>query len=892
MGWGGARPNSGPKKNPNKPRAVATTKVRPQTVPAQASAPQPGGSGLDPKYVAGLVETLAAAGYKLREGGKDDAKSPFRLPQVPPGVTPPNPSRLGNAYGIKDAPTMAMDEAASSWASSQWGNYSGLAGFLAAEGAAFPGYTALAELAQLPEYRIISETIADDATREWIEYDVAGDETDERDKAERKNNDPVGEIERERDPDEQAKRLRQAGLTDKVKALTEDQERLEARDRFYSVIRDDGFYGRAHMFLGFGEDGTADLANAAGELRQDIGDGRNEMSRGKVDKSNPLRELKVIEAVWTYPQAYNAINPLLPYWYDPQQWYVMGVEVHQSRLLKFIGHPVPDLLKPAYSFGGISLTQMATPYVNIWLQTRESVAALIKAFSVMVLETDLQTQTAPGAAAAGLVARAQLFNMLRDNMGLMMINGKSEKFSNVSTPLGSLDALQHQSLEHMCVEGSTLIETDRGSIPIKDVDLNDRVLTREGFAPIKWIGITGHADTLVEIEAGGSVLRTTYEHPIWSESTSEFVSARNVSPFHSLLVLDSEENMANRSRGVVDGGGEPKQDITEIRKLAAFFTASCGKRIEALSRMATKFITKMTTASTTIGAIWNSLQLPSTEPAIAGLASTSLTESSPKNVVSAATSLRAFITMIGRGFARMPADKEFAAASSVDRLQRGTVSAAQKSSRLNGNAPLDFVAMPVCSERVTRVCEIKVPFQPVYNLEVLNGPPEFFANGILVHNCLPSRIPLVKMTGNQPMGLNASSDGEIRLYYDTITSFQHRVIRPNLTRVVNFEQCGLFGDVDPKLKFKFKSLYQMTPKEQADLEKAEAERDEKFIAMGALAPEEVRTRIIKDDRLPYTDLDPNDVPDLLDEEAQGLEPEGGRPQPQAGGDKPEKSEED
>ena len=36
----------------------------------------------------------------------------------------------------------------------------------------------------------------------------------------------------------------------------------------------------------------------------------------------------------------------------------MGRQVHTSRILTFIGRPVPDLLKPAYSFGGLSLVQL------------------------------------------------------------------------------------------------------------------------------------------------------------------------------------------------------------------------------------------------------------------------------------------------------------------------------------------------------------------------------------------------------------------------------------------------------------------------------------------------------------------------------------------------------
>ena len=94
------------------------------------------------------------------------------------------------------------------------------------------------------------------------------------------------------------------------------------------------------------------------------------------------------------------------------------------------------------------LTQLAKPYVDIWLQTRQSVADLIKSFSVMVLSTDLQTQTSPGNASA-LLIRIALFNMLRDNQGAFVVNKNTEELKNVSAPLGGLHELQAQSQEHM-----------------------------------------------------------------------------------------------------------------------------------------------------------------------------------------------------------------------------------------------------------------------------------------------------------------------------------------------------------------------------------------------------------------------------------------------------------
>src|SRR6202011_2503289 len=102
-----------------------------------------------------------------------------------------------------------------------------------------------------------------------------------------------------------------------------------------------------------------------------------------------LKRLRVIEPVWTYPSNYNATDPLKPDWYKPSSWFVQGKEVHSTRLLTFIGREVPDLLKPAYSFGGLALSQMAKPYVDNWLRTRQSVADIIRAFSVFLLKTNL-----------------------------------------------------------------------------------------------------------------------------------------------------------------------------------------------------------------------------------------------------------------------------------------------------------------------------------------------------------------------------------------------------------------------------------------------------------------------------------------------------------------------
>jgi phage-related protein (TIGR01555 family) len=134
--------------------------------------------------------------------------------------------------------------------------------------------------------------------------------------------------------------------------------------------------------------------------------------------------------------------------YVPQKWVVMSDTVHRSRLLTIVSRPMPDLLKPAYQFGGVALTQLAKPYVDNWLQTRQAVNDITQAFSQMVLGTDM-SQVMNEGGGEDLFNRIDLFNRTRNNRGTMAIDKSTETLENIAVPLTTLDMLQAQSQEHM-----------------------------------------------------------------------------------------------------------------------------------------------------------------------------------------------------------------------------------------------------------------------------------------------------------------------------------------------------------------------------------------------------------------------------------------------------------
>lgn len=382
-------------------KASTAKRAKPAT-PASAVAPAtpPGVLSLDKarrNYARATLMREAAGVMKSKVHAKIVAKKKWMLPKPPPGVVP-------------EGATLALDEAG--WEA----NIQGWAveNSMFDEGLMFLGYPYLAELSQRPEYRRISETIAKEMTRKWIKITSTGDD---------QNNDKA----------------------EKIKIIEAEFKRLKVQSSFRRAAELDGFFGRSHIYIDLGTDLSAG-GPGADELKTPLGNGSNRLTKAKVKKGS-LKRLAIIEPVWTYPNAYNASDPLRTDYFKPTSWFVQGREIHSSRLLTFVGREMPDLLKPAYSFGGLALSQMAKPYVDNWLRTRQSVSDAVSNFSIMMMMTDL-SDILEGGGAETMIARAELFNAARDNRGLMMANKETEDLKNVSMPLGGLDHLQAQSQEH------------------------------------------------------------------------------------------------------------------------------------------------------------------------------------------------------------------------------------------------------------------------------------------------------------------------------------------------------------------------------------------------------------------------------------------------------------
>lgn len=274
-------------------------------------------------------------------------------------------------------------------------------------GKGFPGYPYLAQLSTRAEFMRLAMSLSTELTRGGISLTSKQDDGNDN--------------------------------SYKIKAIDAEFKRLKVIPAMLQTAINECYFGRGQMYIEI--DGA--------KSNKPLIISKNTIGKGKLNR------IGSIEPIWTTPSMYNASDPTAANFYQPTEWYCMGKKIHASRLLTVVTRPLPDILKPAYNFSGMSLSQMAESYVDNWLRTRQSVSDLINQFSITVLATEMSSilQSAEGAdpdAGDNLLARADLFTALRSNKGLMLLDKEHEELQQINTPLSGLDALQAQAQEQMC----------------------------------------------------------------------------------------------------------------------------------------------------------------------------------------------------------------------------------------------------------------------------------------------------------------------------------------------------------------------------------------------------------------------------------------------------------
>jgi phage-related protein (TIGR01555 family) len=168
-----------------------------------------------------------------------------------------------------------------------------------------------------------------------------------------------------------------------------------------------------------------------------------------------------IDPYWMVPQLTNTnvSNPIDPNFYEPTFWQIGSTLIHHSHLCIFTTGEVADILKPNYSYGGVSVPQKIYERVYAAERTANEAPLLAMTKRLTTINADVETAVTDPVAFA---AKMETWCNFRDNFGVK-VAGLEEKIDQHDTALGDMDNLimtQYQLVAAIAeVPGTKLLGT-------------------------------------------------------------------------------------------------------------------------------------------------------------------------------------------------------------------------------------------------------------------------------------------------------------------------------------------------------------------------------------------------------------------------------------------------
>lgn len=267
----------------------------------------------------------------------------------------------------------------------------------------FLGYAMLSNISQEALIRAGVETIADEMTRKFVEFTYDDDDGNEAEKKEKL-------------------------ITD----MESQAAKYKLKETFNDALIKDGNFGGCLIYIDVGD---LDDEEAAEPL----------VLKKETFKKGSFRGFRVIEPINIYPGSYNTSDPTSEDYFKPEYWYILGRRYHASRFIYIASNEAPLLLKPAYNFFGIPRAQLALDYVAQFVANRESAQELLNKFSLTCWKTNMG-QELQGKSLGDLTNRAKLFNKMKRNSGVMLLDKETEDMVQINTPLGGVREIVEMSL--------------------------------------------------------------------------------------------------------------------------------------------------------------------------------------------------------------------------------------------------------------------------------------------------------------------------------------------------------------------------------------------------------------------------------------------------------------
>lgn len=119
-----------------------------------------------------------------------------------------------------------------------------------------------------------------------------------------------------------------------------------------------------------------------------------------------------------------------------------------------------------------------------------------------------------------------------------------------------------------------------------------------------------------------------------------------------------------------------------------------------------------------------------------------------------------------------------------------------------------------------------------------------------------SNIPMTRLVGISPAGLNSTGESDLNNYYDDVQSMQENKLKPKIDWMDSIIMASEFRTTEP-LKWKFNPLKQLTEVEQASVDLSNAQRDSIYLGQGVIRPTDAMAELAENGT--YVSIDANRV---------------------------------
>lgn len=125
-------------------------------------------------------------------------------------------------------------------------------------------------------------------------------------------------------------------------------------------------------------------------------------------------------------------------------------------------------------------------------------------------------------------------------------------------------------------------------------------------------------------------------------------------------------------------------------------------------------------------------------------------------------------------------------------------------------------------------------------------------------------IPITRLLGSSPAGMNSTGESDIRNYYDNLSAQQETDLRPKLEYLDEIIYRSLFGHAPERgeLDFVFNPLWQMSEKEKSELQATNATRDISYLDRNIVNEGIIAKSLMENDV--YSGVDSDYVEELID----------------------------